>query len=379
MSKRERVAEALDRSGALRLLLETRARVGSPWITVLAYHRVGEPSSAGPFANTFDVRPERLESDLAFVKRWFDVIGVDDLIAHRRGGALPPNPVMITFDDGYVDNHDVALPILERAGVKATFFIATSFVDERRLFWWDRISYLVQSSTRDAIAITYPEPLTLRLGAEREASARLLLDIVKQRYALDLPRFMDGIAEAAGVALGREEERRLADRVLMTWEQVRDLRARGMDVQSHSSAHRVLQTVPLAELARDLTGAREKLEAVLGEPVRTIAYPVGPSIADDPAIRAVVRAAGYDIGFSYRTGKVNYRWAVDPYDVRRMATGIDVAPVLFQAMLAYPGLAAGRPVGRAASSRAYGGSTPASRALADHRRHATSSPARMSA
>jgi peptidoglycan/xylan/chitin deacetylase (PgdA/CDA1 family) len=124
----------------------------------------------------------------------------------------------------------------------------------------------------------------------------------------------------------------------MTWDQVKALRTAGMDVQSHTSTHRVLQTVPEEELLSELGSAREVLEGVLGEPVRAISYPVGKPLRYTPHIRNAVRAAGYELGFSNGTG-VNHRWDFDPLDARRISLDVSLSDAFFRAMMALPYLA----------------------------------------
>jgi peptidoglycan/xylan/chitin deacetylase (PgdA/CDA1 family) len=111
-----------------------------------------------------------------------------------------------------------------------------------------------------------------------------------------------------------------------------------MDVGSHTQTHRVLQTLAPDELARELTGSREFLERVLGEPVLTISYPVGKALANAPAIRNAVRQAGYELGFSNGTG-VNHAWRFDPFDAKRISMDVDVSPSFYRAMVAMPYLA----------------------------------------
>ena len=140
-------------------------RAASAWITVLTYHRVGRRDDPTVLDDgVVDVSPEQLARHLKFVKRWFDPIGIDQLAAFVRGrGRLPRNPLMVTFDDGYRDNHDVALPILVKHGVRAVFFLATDYIERRKLYWWDRISLLIARSKRPRIVMAYPEPLSIPL------------------------------------------------------------------------------------------------------------------------------------------------------------------------------------------------------------------------
>jgi peptidoglycan/xylan/chitin deacetylase (PgdA/CDA1 family) len=339
---RSRVASVLDDAGIPALLLSLRTRGASPWITVLTYHRAADKDAPTDFdEGVIDVTPEAFDRQMAYVAKWFDVVGIDDLIAFRRGGPLAKNPVMITFDDGYLDNHDVVLPILKKHGVKAAFFIATHYVEERRLFWWDKINWIMKRSAKIEIELTYParEPLALGPDARaRKNAIRRVLRIVKDHHALDLGRFVEELSAACGVSMSREEERALADRMLMTWDHVKTLRAAGMDVQSHTSTHRVLQTLGDDELSEELTLSKEMLQAVLREPVRAISYPVGKALRFTPGIRNAVRKAGYELGFSNATG-VNHRWDFDPFDAKRISLESDVSDSLFHAMMALPYLA----------------------------------------
>jgi peptidoglycan/xylan/chitin deacetylase (PgdA/CDA1 family) len=328
----------VDRVGVSRVALSLR-RAASAWITVLTYHRVarsGDPTVIDD--RVVDVSPEQLARHLRFIKRWFDPIGIDQLYAFVRGrGRLPRNPLMVTFDDGYRDNHDVALPILVKHGVRAVFFLATDYVQRRRLYWWDRISLLVERSQRPRLVMEYPEPTSIPLegpDARRKAAMRVQ-KVVEDRPGLDLGRFLDQVEHAADVTISTDEERRLVDSTVMTWEQASALRRAGMDVQSHTQTHRVLQTLGGRDLERELTGSRRALEDVLGERVLGISYPVGRPLRDAPQIRQAVRDAGYQLGFSNATG-VNRTRTLDPLDVKRISLDLSIRDPFFRAMLALP-------------------------------------------
>jgi len=325
-------------TGLATAMLAMRSRAPSPWITVLAFHRALDEKDIGELEpGVVDVTPAALDRHVAYMKEWFDVVGLDDLFAFRRGAALPRNPLLITFDDGYADNYRSVLPILQKHGARATFFIATDYVGERRLFWWDKIALLLNRTRRDTITIDYPFARTFACtSAELRTTTReALLDVVKTRYGLDLDRFLDSLGAACDVSLARSEERAIADDVLMTWDQVRALRAAGMDVQSHTRTHRVLQTIDEPTLDRELVESRETLEDVLREPIRAVSYPVGKPLDLFPHIRKAVKRAGYELGFSNETG-TSYRWSFDPLDARRIAVDVRSDESFFRGMLAAP-------------------------------------------
>jgi peptidoglycan/xylan/chitin deacetylase (PgdA/CDA1 family) len=323
-------------------LVMSLRQAASPWITVLTYHRVGHADAASRLDDgVVDVAPEQLDRQLAFVRRWFDPIALGDLVAYVRGGAvLPRNPLLVTFDDGYRDNLDVALPILERHGIRATFFVATDYVEHRRLFWWDRVAWVIKATARTRLRLEYPERTELATGSPsaKRAAIRRVQRIVKDRRGLELSRVLDDLERAADVRLAPDEERRIADDVVMTWEHVVALRRAGMDVQSHTCTHRVLQNLDAPELMRELVASREKLEQVLGEACCAVSYPVGKALGGSPGVRRAVREAGYVLGFSNGTG-VNRAGAFDPLDARRVSLDLALTDPLFRTMLALPWLA----------------------------------------
>lgn len=336
---RYRAAELVDRARIPSAVLAFRAATRmSAWITVLAYHRVNHASAGADYdEGTVDVTPEAFDRHVAYAKRWFDVIGMGDLLDYARGGPLPRNPLLFTFDDGYKDNWRTAVPILQKHGATATFFIATTYVSDRRLFWWDRLSYMVKRSTRATIELTYPTRRSVPIAGpgDRPRAFRTLRNVITQHFGIDLWRFLDAIAEGSGVTLTREDERRLANDMILTWDEVRAMRSAGMDIQSHTRDHYVLPTMTTEHLRAELGESREILEGILGEPVRALSYPVGHGVAAAPEQREVVKSVGYELAFTNASG-INHRWSFDPLNVRRLSLDLGAPDGYFKTVMAIP-------------------------------------------
>ena len=325
--------------------MELRRFTPAPILTILTYHHVADSDPASPFDhNIADATPKQFRRQMEALARYGTPIGIDELIRALDGAPLPRNPVMVTFDDGYRSCHDVALPILRAVGVRATFFIATSFINERRIYWWERIALLLHRTKRTTATLSYPAPMTLELGDPSVGDK--LNDTIKDTRGLDVERFLAELAEALGIEWTREVEARHADDLLMGWDQVRALARAGMDVESHGRRHRVLQTLDDESLADELGGARQDLEAQLGRPVRAVAYPVGRRIHSQQRIRSALIAAGYKIGMSNCSG-VNRWWPaalrgvapIDRFDIRRLATERGMSDAMFLTQVAVPRLA----------------------------------------
>lgn len=325
--------------------MEIRRHTPVPLLSIITYHHIADNDASYPYdPNVADATPVQFRRQMETLARYSTPIGIDDLIAAIQGAPLPKNPVMITFDDGYRSCHDTALPILRAVGIRATFFIATSFVSERRLYWWDRIAAMIRRGRRKKSVMTYPYRIALDL--ERPQLVDELSDVVKNTYDLDVERFLEELSTTIDADWTRQREADCADGLIMTWDQIRALARAGMDVESHGRHHRVLQTLDSATLQDDLEGSRRDLEAQLGRPIRALAYPVGRRISGERHIRDAIAAAGYQIGMSNQSG-VNRWWPpalrklapIDPFDVRRLATDREMSDAMFLTQVAVPRLA----------------------------------------
>jgi peptidoglycan/xylan/chitin deacetylase (PgdA/CDA1 family) len=344
MSKRRRIAHLLHQTGALAAILKARARCSPPWLNILTYHRFPDPRGEEPFDDgVIDVTLGEFERHVICLKRHFTPVGVDELCAFARGDELPPNPVVITFDDGYLSGYEQALPILQRHRCKAIFFVATSFITERRLYWWDHVAYLMKRSRRDVVDLEYPSAMRLDMSGDRSAAIKRVLDLIKVHPTLQVDGFLRELSRATEVPWTPEMERAFAERMLLTWDHVRALRKAGMDVQSHTRTHRVLQTLSPGELDDELSGSRADLERELDEPVRAVAYPVGRPLESDSPIRTALKKAGYEIGFTNGTGSTSTLGRVDPFDISRHTVDRSFSEPDLLGILAVPFLARKHP------------------------------------
>jgi peptidoglycan/xylan/chitin deacetylase (PgdA/CDA1 family) len=342
---RERLAALLERSGALGAVMSLRRYVPVPNLSIVTYHHVAEHDPSYPYdPDVADATPAQFRRQMETLAKYCTPIGVDELIRAVEGQPLPKNPVMVTFDDGYRSCHDVTLPILRAVGVRATFFVSTSFIEERRLYWWERIALAMAQTKLTKATITYPE--RIEIEPQDPKVRRKLLNLIKGTSSLDIDRFLNELCSALKVEWTTEIEHEYANGLIMTWDQVRALARAGMDVESHGRRHRVLKTLDNDMLADELAGSRADLEAALGRPVRAVAYPVGRSIAREARIRDAIASAGYRIGLTNASG-VNRVWPlsmrgvmpIDPFDVRRLSTDRSMSDAMFLTQVAVPQLA----------------------------------------
>jgi peptidoglycan/xylan/chitin deacetylase (PgdA/CDA1 family) len=302
-------------------------------LIVLNYHRIGERAGQPWDRTLWNTDAETFDRQLAHLARNAEVVGPEDVLElarERRRG----RHVLITFDDGYRDNHEIAYPLLRRHGLVATFFPTVGFLDGTLGAWWDEIAWMVRRAARESIPAGALLDRELALGPEREETIAALVARYKQLEGEQADRFLQAIAEATGTAPPTRAD---SAELWMTWEMVRELRAAGMGVGGHTVTHPILARRAHAEQEREIAGAAERLEQELGHPMRWFAYPVGSSDSYDAETKRILSERGVELAFCFEGGFGRFdRW--DPLEVPRIHVGPEHGPDLLQAMLALPQL-----------------------------------------
>ena len=145
-NKREFLARVFGRLGILRVLEQTIARQ-RPGLVVLTYHRIAEPGADSFYDPVISATPESFRAQVEWFHNRVRLLTLDELIDQVESGLPWREPVMLlTFDDGYRDNFDLAVPILRERNVPATFFIPTGFLESPRLPWWDHVAYVIKQT-----------------------------------------------------------------------------------------------------------------------------------------------------------------------------------------------------------------------------------------
>jgi peptidoglycan/xylan/chitin deacetylase (PgdA/CDA1 family) len=306
-----------------------------PWsgVLVLNYHRVGIDETSVFDRGLYSSAADAFRDQVRFCKTHFDVIAPGDLpdvLARKRG-----RYVLITFDDGYRDNYEVAFPILASERMPATFFVATGFIDDPRVPWWDEIAWMVRTSPRRSAALPrwIPEPVGFD-DPDRERAVRTLLRAYKRMPIDATEAYLQDIAAATGS--GRLDPRAGAH-WWMTWDMLRDMQARGMTIGGHTVNHPVLARAPSDVQRQEIEECGRRIATELGRPMRYFSYPVGGSSAFDGNSRACLKEIGVHYAFSYYSGYRRFAdW--DDYDIRRVPIEADVTMDRFQSLLQLPRL-----------------------------------------
>jgi peptidoglycan/xylan/chitin deacetylase (PgdA/CDA1 family) len=313
MTKRTVAAGALRASGVGSLLRRLGAWEGA---LVLTYHRIGAPDGQGLDAAQWNANASGLAAQVALLRRHCEIVAPRELedALGRRGGRFG----VLTFDDGFRDNHALALPVLRAAGVPAGFYIPTGFLDAPTVLPGDEIAWMVRASGRSATA---GAALTRELQGEYRAQPGERGDA-----------FLEELGRRLGV--GRCPPEVVAGAYL-DWDMVRELHASGMEVGGHSVTHPMLGSLAPERQRWEIAESRRRLTAELGEAPLSFAYPYGDRRSFTAVTKAILREEGFRLAFSFYGG-FQPPGGLDPLDVPRVAATTGTTPPVLEAMLALP-------------------------------------------
>ena len=259
------------------------------------HHYVVEEPPRAPRA-IFPTTVAELERELGLLSQAFEFVGCGELLAAVRGEAgLPERACAVTFDDGLRCQYEVALPVLDRLGVPAIFFVPGLPLSEGRALAVHKIHAL-----RERMG---DHELLARLGRQR-----LDVERATAMYAYDAPEAA-AVKYLLNIGLDSTERDALLDEVFgdeavfarelyMSRQQLGELGRRGL-LGAHSSLHRPLSKLDDAELEADLRSSATVLARGDGEAApRAISYPYGTSDAVDERVAAAAGLAGFELGFT---------------------------------------------------------------------------------
>lgn len=205
------------------------------------------------------ITPEVFKRHIQYFSKRYTILELDDAITKFQSGTLPPRALVITFDDGYRNFYDYAMPTLIRYGMPATIFIATDFVLRNTPLWVDRLEY----------------------AAGQGPGSRLAREQLDAQLRSQLKRMTPEEREAALVRLeeGRtalrdfEDERRVY--APLTVDMLNDMQKHGITIGAHTRSHPVLSAQEPAEAESEIAGSLQELGNVVGQLSSVFAYPNG--------------------------------------------------------------------------------------------------------
>jgi len=228
---------------------------------------------------------EDFERQMRYLAKNHNVISLEELArALNDGGRIPPNAVVITFDDGYEDNYVYAYLILHRYNIPATIFVIAGYVGSGRILWWDKLREVIDRANPEAFRNIdlpegiYPQPirqelfrLKLSTQEDKKSAYRKLTSLMKNFDPERCNLMVDDLAWRIGCRM----EDLPSKYSLLSWGQVNEMMEDGISIGSHTVTHPDLTVCPYERLKEEIKASKRLIEEKIGEPVNLLAYPSG--------------------------------------------------------------------------------------------------------
>ena len=256
----ERLASLLHYMGIVRIFRFITKKKKK--IKILMYHRIADNSiDILPYYSQLNVSVKSFEEQIIYLKKNYNIIRVEDI------ENAPENSVIITFDDGYLDNYTNAYPILKKYDVPATIFVAADAIDGK-ILWINKYYYCLNNISLEELIdyfniITNADiKLKNKIKSAEEMQHFLMFKLNKKRREIIIEKII------------KHFKLKLPIKNYMTWNNLKEMSKNNISIGSHTCSHQLLSTLTAEEIEEELINSKKKIEDNVNK-VNAIAYPWG--------------------------------------------------------------------------------------------------------
>jgi peptidoglycan/xylan/chitin deacetylase (PgdA/CDA1 family) len=294
-------------------------RINRHRLIILTYHSV-LPSACdideGESRNVVD--EQMFAWQMRYLAKHFHCLRLEDAVGLLRSGKpLPPNPAVVTFDDGFRNNLRYALPILRRYGVPATVFVTTGHIGRGvQLLWTERVGRILGAAgvSGDAARV---EMKRLKSISWRERDAAI--------------HELESRLEHARRSSARAAEPNADRYMFLTWGEVRELADGGVTIGSHTVDHPIMSSLDAERREWEVVQSKQEIERHLGAPCTLFSYPNGTANDFGECDKTNLEKAGYIAAVTQIAGTNDRR--TDRFALKRLNIGRGHGPLLFMAQV----------------------------------------------
>jgi peptidoglycan/xylan/chitin deacetylase (PgdA/CDA1 family) len=277
----------------------------SPGAAILMYHSVlPDPSQQSDSLGGIVHSEVAFRAQMEMLARDYRPLSLDDALKNlRNGGNFPRRSVVVTFDDGYADNREVAMPILNQVGVPATFYVTVDCIENWRPPWPSRLRFAFRKTSAALWADPQAKSSTRKLWTlsspdSREAAFLAACDSCCQLSGAVQEEFILRVEQELKACLSDQQSS-----VMMTYDQLGELTRHGHIVGSHTMTHPNMAYLKEEDAQRELADSKQRLESQLGAPIKHFSYPC-PALSPHWSEATVEqsRALGYETGVTTNSG-----------------------------------------------------------------------------
>jgi peptidoglycan/xylan/chitin deacetylase (PgdA/CDA1 family) len=257
------------------------------------FHDVSDTESSFTRGLDGTITRKNFEAALKFITRHYTPVSLQDVIAESGGRALPPRPVLVTFDDAYASVSEFAAPLCSEFGVPAVFFVNAACLDNRQLALDNLVTHVA-----NVFGLATINAATRAVQTSETFELRSLTEVFSRFFPAISPSareaFRGALVQLAGI---KEQELAAEAGLYLTSQQLRDLTTFNFEIGDHTYNHANCRSLSTADFAGEIDRNKAVLEAVSGKKVRSFSVPYGSSADLTRDLVAHLRRSGYEAVF----------------------------------------------------------------------------------
>lgn len=292
-------------------------------VLVLTYHDVlpnGFPENNFLFGETVTI--EEFEWQLDFISKHYNPVSLPQLLDWlETGSPLPDRAVLLTFDDGHVNNLKYVLPPLKERGIPFTCFVVAAALGQQKLLWFEEGYYRIFLTKAKVWRLRNGEQLEIETAKQKAAACATFFTMCRTLSESDQEIEVSSLRSQLPL---EQPQECFPDRFdFLSAGDLMTLRDNGVEIGAHTMTHPILASLSTKTAETEIELSKCRLEQALGTPVKAFAYPFGmPQLDFSTRDLECVRKAGFALAFAANSGfvtKESDRFALRRFNIGRMS------------------------------------------------------------
>jgi peptidoglycan/xylan/chitin deacetylase (PgdA/CDA1 family) len=297
-------------------------KLGNHKTLILAYHRIEESRNDFDYdASLISASTKNFAEQMKYLSEHYHVISLDDFMKYHNKKINPPkNSVVITFDDGYLDSYKNAYPVLKKYDLPATIYLTTGAVEDKNIFWWDKLAYVISKTNVAHIENQILGRLSLDNTSRKKTFSRIKY-ILKDMAEKEKNKIIDTLAKQLKVKFPKED-------MFLNWAQISQMQKNHVSFGAHTVTHPILTNVSLKKAEQEIVESRNTIEQKLKTKITMFAYPNGHESDFNDEIIKILKKNKFSCSTTYIPGWTDKD--SDPYRLNRVFVKYEDNLIMFK-------------------------------------------------
>ncbi|MCP3684258.1 MAG: polysaccharide deacetylase family protein [bacterium] len=238
-------------------------------VVIVMYHRICPEQN---YCLPLVLNTKIFEQQINYFCRNFKVIPLGEIaqLIHQKR-SLPKKAIAITFDDGYRDNYLYAYPILKEYGIPATIFLTAGYIGSNKVFWWDKVSYVIHHTGIGQITLDELGSYSCQSVYDRGQSVRKITEHLKTLPEEKRNILIDKLAQVCSITIPTD----LGKELFLSWEEVIEMSNGNIEFGAHTMSHPIMTNISFEQAKNEVIQSKKAIEGEIEKEVTIFSYPNG--------------------------------------------------------------------------------------------------------